>query len=131
MDKPTLLDRYQSDARIQQASKQLQDNPRARIFLEGLVGSAAAVVAAAMYKSRGGSHCFVLHDKEEAAYFLNDLQSLLDRKDVLFIPDSFKQPGRFDEVNANNVLLRTEAVNRLANSKTRGELIVTYPEALF
>jgi transcription-repair coupling factor (superfamily II helicase) len=131
MDKPTLLDRYRGDARIQQAISHLQDTPPARLHLEGLVGSAAAVMAAALYREQKGTHCFVLHDKEEAAYFLNDLQSLLERKDVLFIPDSFKQPGRFDEVNPNNVLLRTEAVNRLANSSTRGELIVTYPEALF
>ncbi len=131
MDKPTLLDRYIGDARVQQAIDHLQDSPPTRLHLEGLVGPAAAVLAAALYRQIGGTHCFVLNDKEQAAYFLNDLQNLLGRKDILFIPDSFKQPGRFDEVNANNVLLRTEAVNRLANSRTRGELLVTYPEALF
>jgi transcription-repair coupling factor (superfamily II helicase) len=131
MDLPSLLDRYRSDARIAQLADRLQDSPPSRLHLEGLVGSAPATVAAALYQRRPSTYCFVLGDKEEAAYFLNDLQNLLERKDVLFIPDSFKQPGRFDEVNANNVLLRTEAVNRLANSQTRGELIVTYPEALF
>lgn len=130
-----LLNRYQSDTRVQQLVSHLQEsqsgNNPARLHLAGGVGSVPSVVAAAVWKSHPSSHCFVLQDKERAAYFLNDIQNLLQKKDVLFIPDSFKIPGRFDEVNPNNVLLRTEAVNRLAHAHTSGELIVTYPEALF
>lgn len=155
MDKPSLLDRYRDDKRLRRAAEMLAssaakgpdakpDEP-ARIHLAGPTGSAIAVAAASVVKhhepacGQAGHHLFVLDDKEEAAYFLNDLQALLDRKDLLFIPDSFKQPARYDEVNAHNVLLRTEAVNRLSNAALSGgkpgvarrELIVTYPEALF
>ncbi len=144
MDKPTLLDRYRADARLREAAHVLEGafaggdpipNPP-RVHLAGMTGSAAAVAAAAFVRHHAADagarhHLFVLDDKEEAAYFLNDLQALLDRQDLLFIPDSFKQPGRYDEVNANHVLLRTEAVNRLAGAGGRKELIVTYPEALF
>ncbi|HNL07719.1 MAG TPA: CarD family transcriptional regulator, partial [Chitinophagales bacterium] len=53
------------------------------------------------------------------------------KKDVLFFPDSFKKPGDFRETNKTNVLMRTETLSRLVASNTTGELLVTYPEALF
>ncbi|MFT7588854.1 MAG: transcription-repair coupling factor (superfamily II helicase) [Limisphaerales bacterium] len=133
----TLLEHYREDARVLRFRSQLdqaetsKDSPPARLHLEGLLGSASALIASSIFKSRNGSHCFILEDKEQAAYFLNDLQNLLEKKDILFVPDSFKKPGVFKAVNANNVLLRTEAVNRLSHSNTKGELLVTYAEAIF
>lgn len=100
------------------------------IHLSGLTGSMDAFVASAVFKSADYNHFFVLTDKEEAAYFQNNLKSLLAQKDVFYFPDSFKRPQEFTEINNNNVLLRTETVNRLNNPNTRAELAVTYPEAL-
>ena len=68
--------------------------------------------------------------KKKAAYFQNDLQNLLEKKTVELFPDSFKKPGQFSEQNTTNIQLRTEVLNRLVNSVTKNELIVTYPEAL-
>lgn len=101
------------------------------VFLQGLIGSQDAFVAAALFKQTDFNHLFVLSDKEEAAYFQNNLKNLLGAKDIFFFPDSFKRPQDFSEVNNNNVLLRTETVNRLSNSEIKSELVVTYPEALF
>lgn len=102
----------------------------ADIFLQGLIGSQDSFVAAAVFKQTGFNHLFILSDKEEAAYFQNNIKNLLGSKDVFFFPDSFRRPQDFGELNNNNVLLRTEAVNRLSNSTTKAELVVTYPEAL-
>jgi transcription-repair coupling factor (superfamily II helicase) len=102
----------------------------ADIHLSGLTGSMDAFVASAVFKNTDYNHFFVMTDKEEAAYFQNNLKSLLPQKDVFFFPDSFKRPQEFTEINNNNVLLRTETVNRLNNPNTRAELAVTYPEAL-
>ena len=103
---------------------------RKDFFLSGLIGSQDAFVAAAVFKQTDFNHLFVLSDKEEAAYFQNNLKNLLQNKDVFFFPDSFRRPGDFSELNNNNVLLRTETVNRLSNSNSKAELAVTYPEAL-
>ena len=70
----------------------------------------------------------VLHDRDEAGYFQNDLQNLLG-KEVLLFPLSYKRPYEFDEIENANVLMRTEVLNCLSN-KTSPEIIVTYPEAL-
>jgi transcription-repair coupling factor (superfamily II helicase) len=98
--------------------------------LSGMIGSQESFIAAAAFKSTEFNHLFILNDKEEAAYFQNNLQAILGQKDVYFFPDSFKRPQAFEELNNNNVMLRAEAVNRLSNPVSRAELAVTYPEAL-
>jgi len=97
---------------------------------KNLIGSSPSIVAAAFHSLVNRSMLFVLTDKEEAAYFQNDLQHFLEKKEVLFLTDSFRKPGQFDELNNSNVQLRTEVINRITNSVTKNELIVTYPEAL-
>ncbi|WP_035559028.1 transcription-repair coupling factor [Hymenobacter sp. IS2118] len=105
-----------------------------RLHLRGLVGSQDAVVAAAMAHAQH-PHVFILHDKDEAAYFLSDLQHLLpEGPEALLFPSSYKRPYQFDETENANVLMRAEALNRLNTTRaaTTGNsvFIVTYPEAL-
>src|SRR5690606_2377074 len=70
----------------------------------------------------------ILQDREEAAYFQNDLQNLLERE-VLIFPMSYKRPYEYHEIENANILMRAEVLNRLAN-KNAPDIIVTYPEAL-
>ena len=105
-----------------------------RLHLRGLVGSQDAVVAAAVAHAQH-PHVFILHDKDEAAYFLSDLQHLLpEGPEALLFPSSYKRPYQFDETENANVLMRAEALNRLNTTRaaTTGNsvFIVTYPEAL-
>lgn len=109
---------------------ELLKNDTGTFLVNGLTGSQDAFVAASVFKLTDFNHFFVLGDKEEAAYFHNNLKSLLNNKEVFFFPDSFKRPQDFSELNNNNVLLRTETINRLSNSITNKELVVSYPEAL-
>ena len=47
--------------------------------LNGLTGSSAALVIACMFDETGKQqHMVVLPDKEQAAYFYNDLESIYD-----------------------------------------------------
>jgi transcription-repair coupling factor (superfamily II helicase) len=72
----------------------------------------------------------ILDDKEQAAYYLNDLEQLVGDKDVLFYPASFRNPYQIEDVENANVLLRAEVLNRI-NSRQKPSIIVTYPEAIF
>jgi len=131
MDVQALLDLYKTDPRTRQIYDLIHDKDAQRLYLKGIVGSFDAIIAAATYLTRPKSHIYILSNKEEAAYFQNSLKNLLGQKDILFFPDSFKKPGLFDTINNSNVLLRTETVSRFINTHTTGELLVTYPEALF
>ena len=76
------------------------------------------------------SFLLVFNNKEEAAYYLNDMEQLVGEKDVLFYPASFRRPYQIEETDNANVLLRAEVLNRI-NSRKKPAVIVTYPEALF
>ncbi len=121
---------YKEDTVIQSIAERIRPNETARLRLKGLVGSLDAVVAAATYQINKQTNIFVLHDKEEAAYFHNDLQNLMGEKEVLLFPTSYKRPYQFDETENANILMRAEILNRINHKASIGELIVTYPEAL-
>jgi transcription-repair coupling factor (superfamily II helicase) len=131
MDLNELISRYhRDDERTKQITERIENDSPVNLHLKGVAGSALSFIAYGVFKNFDYHHLFILNDREEAAYFLNDLENLLEKKDILFIPDSFKRPGFYDEVNTNNVLLRTEAINKISHSSTKGELIISYPEAL-
>lgn len=121
---------YKEDTVIQSIAERIRPNETTLLRLKGLVGSLDAVVAAATYQINKQTNIFVLHDKEEAAYFHNDLQNLMGEKEVLLFPTSYKRPYQFDETENANILMRAEILNRINHKASIGELIVTYPEAL-
>ncbi len=99
------------------------------IHLKNVHGSLDAVLFASLYKSTRANHLVILHDREEASYFLNDLQNLIENQNILFFPMSYKRPYEYDEIENANVLLRSEALNQIGNHP-EGNIIITYPEAL-
>ncbi|MEM9679171.1 MAG: transcription-repair coupling factor, partial [Bacteroidota bacterium] len=96
----------------------------------GLVGSSLSFTISEAFNSSDRRFLVVFNDKEEAAYYLNDLEQLINDKDVLFYPGSYRRPYQIEETNNANVLLRAEVLNRI-NSRKKPALIVTYPDALF
>ncbi|MEM9919060.1 MAG: transcription-repair coupling factor [Bacteroidota bacterium] len=122
---------YREDSRVQQIVEALQQDSPTRLQITGTMGAQDAFILAGAYLKYPWSHLFIANDKEEAAYLQNNLSSLLNKKPVHFFPDSFKRPMNFEQLQSSNVLLRTETINKITSSRAAGELLVTYPEALF
>ncbi len=102
----------------------------AHIHWKGLVGSARGLCAAALSDQIPGHHLFILPDKEEAAYFLNDLEGLFpDDKRILFYPASYRVPYQLEDTDNANVVSRAEVLERINNGTN--VRVVTYPQALF
>ena len=101
-----------------------------KTHLKNLVGSSLSIVISEAFKTAEKPFLIVFDDKEEAAYYLNDLEQLINSKDVLFYPGSYRRPYQIEETNNANVLLRAEVLNRI-NSRKKPCIIVTYPDALF
>ncbi|WP_340075912.1 transcription-repair coupling factor [Leptobacterium sp. I13] len=101
-----------------------------KIQLKGLVGSSLSFVIANAFKAADSPFLAVFNDKEEAAYYLNDLEQLVDEKQVFFYPGSYRRPYQIEETDNANVLLRAEVLNRISSRK-KPALIITYPDALF
>ena len=112
MTKSSIATLYQQSpqfGKLQETISQVQDsnaieNPS--IGLKGLAGSALSFVLADTFDKQERPFLAIFNDKEEAAYFHNDLQSFLQPKEVLFFPTSYKRPYEFDEIENANVLQR-------------------------
>lgn len=128
MKAAALIENYTRDGLVQTLANRLQSQPAANFTLKGIKGSMDAVIAASIAKLSGTSHLYILSDKEQAAYFQNDLQDLME-SEVLLYPTSYKKPYHYEEIENANVLMRAEILNRVIQS-TDGLHIVTYPEAL-
>ena len=129
MSKSALLNTYDSSPKIKQIVDGFQ-LPEQKIHLEGLIGSSLSYVLQALFKKTEKPFLVLLNDKEEAAYYLNDLEQLIGEQDVLFYPGSYRRPYQIEDTDNANVLLRAEVLNRI-NSRKKPAVIVSYPEALF
>ncbi len=126
-----LLIRYKESAQTQEIVHGLDSSQPSRLLLSGIIGAQDAFVLTAVFTQSKHTHLFIASDKEEAAYYQNTLDNLTSKQQVLFFPDSFKRPGVFEELDNNNVLIRTETINKVNAEFNPSEIIVTYPEALF
>ena len=103
---------------------------QSKSHLKGLVGSSLSFIIAEVFKEQEQPFLLVFNDKEEAAFYLNDLEQLINTKDVFFYPGSYRRPYQIEETDNANILLRAEVLNRI-NSRKKPAIIITYPDALF
>lgn len=131
MNLQVLQDFYLNDDRIKKIAADIALPQAQRISLQNLSGSSVNFVATAVWQLSDVNHIFILNDKEEAAYFHNDLEHLTRALDICYFPDSFKKTGAFSELNSSHVMLRTEALTKFSAEKVHKKVIITYPEALY
>lgn len=127
--KNDILDKYAQSAKVKQIAAALQQR-EAKLQVKGLIGSSLSFVAEPLFRESGLPFLLILKDKEEAAYYLNDLEALAGKDDVLFYPGSYRRPYQIEDTDNASVLLRAEVLNRI-NSRKKPAIIVSYPEALF
>jgi len=130
LSKTALYNTYDNSPKTQQIVARLLENNQVKMHLSGLLGSALSFVIRSIFKKSELPFLIVLNKKEEAAYYLNDLEQMIGEQDVLFYPGSFRRPYEIEDTDNANVLLRAEVLNRI-NSRKKPAIIVTYPEALF
>ncbi|MBS1779024.1 MAG: transcription-repair coupling factor [Bacteroidetes bacterium] len=132
MNLQVLLGLYQNDIRLKQIAAGVSlPGLKFRAHLDNLRGSSVGFIASAVWQQADVNHVFILNDREEAAYFHNDLEQLTGALDICFFPDSFKRSGNFTELNSSHVMLRTEALTKFSADRVHKKVLVTYPEALF
>lgn len=103
--------------------------PGETLQLKGLSGSSKAVYIHRYLSLTKGSHLIILNDKEEAAYFYNDLVTLDGQDRSLFFPSSYARSIQYKKTDEANIITRTRVLKRL-NERRSASFVVTYPEAL-
>ena len=132
MNLQALLEKYLNDPRISRiAEATLLPNPQT-VNLKNLFGSSPEFIMSAVYKhaaAESQNHLIILNDAEEAAYFHNTLENLIQPIDLFYFPASFKNKKNYRLLNSSHVMLRTETLTRLSTGGNK-KIIVTFPEAL-
>ncbi|MBL4708706.1 MAG: DEAD/DEAH box helicase, partial [Flavobacteriales bacterium] len=105
-----------------------RNSPLSHVQLLGSAGSLNAFVAYGISKNLPIHQFFVLPDKEEAAYFLNDLEALVGER-ALFYPSSYRRAYEVEKTDNANIQLRAEVLNKVS-AREQQYFIVSYPEAL-
>lgn len=126
-----IVEKFRHSEKIQSMAADLNSPAKGNIALSGVAGSQLAFILGAIFLKKPCPIVFVADNKEDALYFSNDLDVVLKQKPNWFFPDSFKRPTVFEEIYNTNVLQRTEAVNQITSGLNAGEILVTYPEALY
>ena len=129
MSKKILFQKFKQSL-IHQKLSVLVSSSKQKIHLKGALGSSFSFSVSTVFNSSDRPFLLIFDSKEEAAYYLNDFEMLLDEKQVLFYPGSYRRPYHVEETDNANVLLRAEVLNRI-NSQKKPAVIITYPEALF
>ena len=129
LSKQNIVNQYENSGNISQIMKAFQLDKN-HFQISNLVGSSLSFFISETFKKANKPFLLIFNDKEEAAYYLNDLEQLLGDKNVLFYPGSYRRPYQIEETDNANVLLRSEVLNRI-NSRKNPAVIVTYPTALF
>ena len=153
-----LIDLYARSPQSAALAKALGNVSMRSIFVEGLTASAAAVLFASVTRRTPQTILFILPDADEAGYFYQDMEQMLETKPhplppspkgegeayggkgegptVLFFPSSYRRQVKYGQRDAANEILRTEVLARLSNTPSMGGgkgealYIVTYPDAL-
>ena len=132
MSVQVLLDKYQDNPRLFQLADRLSFSQPQRIYLKNLQGSSSQFAVAATFLHPACAqlnHIIILNDAEEAAYFHNSLENLTGALDIFYFPSSFKNRKNFRLLNSSHVMLRTEALTKIAAGGNK-KILVTYPEAI-
>jgi transcription-repair coupling factor (superfamily II helicase) len=110
-------------------AKKLAAPPGEKIHLHGLIGSAKTIWTANLFQELRQNMVLLLNDREEAAYFYDDLNNLGLGEIALFFPSSYKRSIHYGQPEQENIVQRTETLNKLRDAETTN-IVITYPEAL-
>ena len=128
-----LLEKYHQSPLLLQLGSRLHFADPQRILLQNFQGSSVECWLSALMlhpTTQELNHLLILNDAEEAAYFHNTLENLSGALDVFYFPSSFKNRKDFRQLNSSHVMLRTEALTKIAGGGNK-KVVVTYPEAVF
>jgi transcription-repair coupling factor (superfamily II helicase) len=126
-----IIAHYSEDNRVTTINEWLNKALPSRIKLDNIVGSQNCFALVGTYTQEPRQILYLANDKEEAAYIQNTLSSLMPNKHIHLLVDSFKRPMKFEELDSNNIVARTEIINKISMASNKNTIVVTYPEALF
>ena len=120
---------FATPARVASVDGALADKKARRIRIEGLEGSAVAMLLAGLKKSKVAS-LVVADDMDTAGYMYHDLCQILGPEKIGIFPSGYKRAIKYGQPDPPSQILRTEVLDALREKNCPLQYVVTYPEAL-
>ena len=128
VDIKELCEVFNTKARCEALKKMLCAKRNHVVAIDGLAGSAAAMLFSQLPK-RSSPYLIIANDADEAGYLYHDLCQIGSEASTLIFPSGYKRDIKYGQPDAPSEILRTEVLNQwYANPGLR--CVVTYPEAL-
>ncbi|MCH1485308.1 MAG: transcription-repair coupling factor [Flavobacteriaceae bacterium] len=128
MTKNSLLTNFNGSLNLERLGELISKNEITS--LKGLFGSSLSFYISALYKKLSSPFIIVFNSKQEALYFLNDIEIINPNKKIFYYPETSKEPYSELKINNYNLLQRTELIEHLNFSKKNNSIIVTYVNAI-
>ncbi len=129
MEPVALLEYFRRHHQFAGVAKKLAAPPGEKLHLHGIIGSAKTIWTANLFEKLRRTMVLLLNDREEAAYFYDDLNNLGFSDFILFFPSSYKRSIQYGQPEQENIVQRTETLNKVRSNESPC-LIISYPEAL-
>lgn len=94
-----------------------------RINVRGFAGSAVSLLVAELFLVKNRHVLFLVNDREEALYAISEFEEIVGKEHVLYFPPSYVEPYQVEQTQNANLVLRTEALNRL-NAEQGAKIVV-------
>jgi len=133
MNLDVLKNYYLNDERCISIANSIALPEPSHILMQGIDGSALEFIISSIRSQQSSAHLnhlLILRDAEEAAYMQNTLENITGALDIFYFPSSFKYKKNYRLLNSSHVMLRTEALTKIASGGNK-KIIITYPEAVF
>lgn len=128
METTQFLQYFKGQKNYSEFLKLLNAPPGEKIHARGLIGSSKTILISNLFSELKRNCVILLNDREEAAYFYDDLNNLGFSENTLFFPASYKRSVKYGQPEQDNIVQRTEVLNKI-RSGSKPYFVVTYPEA--
>lgn len=129
MEFKELISDINKSSQVKELKKILKKKGCGKIHCRGVAGSYMPLLISTILNKLDRDLIIILNDREEASYFFDDLNRLHMGSNTLFFPSSCKRSLDFSNIDGDNVILRTEALNRLSQ-KDDYAIVVTHLDAV-
>ena len=101
-----LQDYLAKDQSAHQLKQLIRSDQKSRVLVQGLSGSRDSFLIFSSFLQTKKDFLIIAHDKEDAAYLMNDLEQLAKNTELSFFPDSFKRSLHFEDLDSFQVQQR-------------------------
>jgi transcription-repair coupling factor (superfamily II helicase) len=126
-----LTKKYSEHKHFEDIVSLIKSPEKNHINFKNCKGSSVSFLCSAVFEKVENNFLVIFNEKEDAAFFYNDLLNILNLKEqILFFPSSYKHSHKLETIENENVMIRTKLLNTI-NSSSKKLFIVTYVDAVF